>query len=114
MLRKETTLVSLWVNPLQLNTPLLLLINALTLGKSDLRTRDGYSKLWKLTGPSMMPSGAMRTGANFSCAFLRAGNLSGRDGPSASWDCVFCLLALGLFRCATANGIAQTARSRRR
>ena len=61
---KETTLVSLCVKSLQLVIPVLLLINALTLGRSDLGTGAGFSKLWKLTGPSN-PSGAMRTGANF-------------------------------------------------
>jgi hypothetical protein len=53
VLPKETTLVSLWVKLLvQVVNPLLLLISALTLGRSDFGTGAGFSKLWKLTGPS--------------------------------------------------------------
>ncbi len=118
VLPKERAVVSLWVNPcVQLN-PLSLLTNALVpLGRTDLGTGAGFSKPWKPTGPSKA-SGAMRTGANFGDAILPAGSVSDCDRPSAGavgiptfWNCTFCL---PLFRCASANGIAQTARSVRR
>ena len=55
----ETTVVSLWVKPWVQLAPLLLLIKALTLGRSDL-TKLGYSNPGKRTGPGNA-AGIMRT-----------------------------------------------------
>src|ERR1051325_9626918 len=61
VLPKETTLVSLCVNCVVPVDPVLLLISALTAGRSDLGTSFAYSNPGRRYGPGKNVSGTART-----------------------------------------------------
>jgi hypothetical protein len=117
VLPKETTLVSLWVKLLaQVVNPVLLLIRTLRkpLGRSDRGTGAGYSNPGKRYGPGN-PGGIIRT-LYFSLPVSPAAACHGSTGADSGdmfWTGAGFTAALRfpLFRCANANGIAQTASS---